>query len=153
VDNGIKETLVGLTVHDINTSGSCEGHIDRGTLAPYVDIETKEAAELYQKAKEMSDEEAKESILKEIKYKNLEERKKLLTLLEDFYDERHVPLHQMLMIESYGHKRGRLQSQGADLQKIEDSETQQQRLREYQEEMNAFSEYLKQGFLVPKTDA
>lgn len=37
-DEGIKETLVGLTVLGINTVGSCEGHVDRGHLLPWVDI-------------------------------------------------------------------------------------------------------------------
>ncbi|MDD5566758.1 MAG: hypothetical protein PHH01_01040 [Patescibacteria group bacterium] len=39
IDRGIKETVIALNVHNINTSGSCEGHINHGTGTPWVQIE------------------------------------------------------------------------------------------------------------------
>lgn len=36
IDKNIKETVVSLNVLNINTAGSCEGHIDSGMSAPWV---------------------------------------------------------------------------------------------------------------------
>jgi len=36
IDENIKETVTSLNVFDINTSGSCEGHIDSGAGTPWV---------------------------------------------------------------------------------------------------------------------
>lgn len=47
VDEGIKETLVALHLLGVNTSGSCEGHLDHGRLSPWIEtIETEEVKEL-----------------------------------------------------------------------------------------------------------
>lgn len=40
VDDGIKSTVVALWVHGLQTTGSCEGHLDGGYPFPWVDIET-----------------------------------------------------------------------------------------------------------------
>lgn len=40
VDEGIKKILVGLWSNELQTSGSCEGHKNRGLPFPWVDIET-----------------------------------------------------------------------------------------------------------------
>lgn len=45
IDENIKETVVALNVYDINTSGSCEGHIDWGTGAPWVEISASDEPE------------------------------------------------------------------------------------------------------------
>ncbi len=146
VDEGIKEALAGLIVSGFHSTGSCEGHLDHGTRAPWVDIETRDAPALYRKAKDATSDEEKEAILEEIMRKNLEERRRLIAILDDFYGERKVPIHQMLSTSGYGHKLSRLESIGSDIQAIEDEETRQTRLEEYQEEMRAFSEYLKKLF-------
>ena len=38
VDEAIKETVVAFLASDIPTSGSCEGHLDRGTPYPWVEV-------------------------------------------------------------------------------------------------------------------
>lgn len=38
IDENIKETVTSLNIFDINTSGSCEGHIEWGTGVPWVEI-------------------------------------------------------------------------------------------------------------------
>src|SRR5690242_15037013 len=38
VDPGITDTLTGLLAYGFPTAGSCEGHLDHGVKAPWVDI-------------------------------------------------------------------------------------------------------------------
>ena len=38
IDEGIKETVVALSVHDFLTLASCEGHLERGCCYPWVDV-------------------------------------------------------------------------------------------------------------------
>lgn len=38
VDEGIKSTVAALWLWDFPTTGSCEGHLDRGLAFPWVDI-------------------------------------------------------------------------------------------------------------------
>lgn len=148
VDQNIKETVIGLNLLDINTTASCEGHLDHGTNAPYIDIEAKEVAELENRVKEAGNIENKEteSIIEKIKQKNLEERRKALIVLDEFYRDRQAPFHKRLTIQGMARDRSRLESQGADLQKIEPEEIKKQRLSEYQEEMREFSSFLKDKF-------
>ena len=47
IDEGIKEGIVVLHASGINTTGSCEGHSDRGTGGPYIDVESKELSALW----------------------------------------------------------------------------------------------------------
>src|SRR5687768_9377587 len=39
VDIGIKRLVIGLNAHGFSTTGSCEGHLDWGIAAPWVDLE------------------------------------------------------------------------------------------------------------------
>ena len=39
MDEGIMETVAAFWLHNIPTAGSCEGHIDRGSRGPWIDIE------------------------------------------------------------------------------------------------------------------
>lgn len=39
IDEGIKETVVAFNMFGLNTSGSCEGHLEHGLITPYVDVE------------------------------------------------------------------------------------------------------------------
>lgn len=41
VDEGIKESVIALLAHEFPTSQSCEGHLDRGGRAPWVQIKAR----------------------------------------------------------------------------------------------------------------
>ncbi|HUC31094.1 MAG TPA: hypothetical protein VMR99_00185 [Candidatus Paceibacterota bacterium] len=149
IDEGIKEGVIALNVFDINTAASCEGHIDRGTYAPWINIQAEIPRDLIEEIGELSkDREGNKVRLKEIskdiERRNLEEQKKVFAHLELFYQNREAPFHKRLAMGYSG--LGRLQSQGAELQKIEDAETRKERLKEYQEEMNAFISFLKEEY-------
>src|SRR5206468_3667524 len=38
IEPGIFDTVVGLNALGINTSQSCEGHVDRGRITPWIDV-------------------------------------------------------------------------------------------------------------------
>jgi hypothetical protein len=147
VDKGVRETVAALNIWEINTTGSCEGHDDRGELAPWIDIEAKEVAALDKELENTNDEEVSRLITEDIERKNLVERRKVIDLLDEFYRDRHVPFSRRLVIEGMARGWSKLQSQGADLQRIEPDQMRKQRLQEYQEEMCAFTDFLKEKFL------
>ena len=70
------------------------------------------------------------------------EYKKLIPYLEEFYRVRSAAYTHRLLIDY----RGRLSCQGALLQPAEEVKTRALRLKEYQQEMRAFTEFLKQKF-------
>src|SRR5258708_4358945 len=81
IDEGIKEGVIALNVLDINTDASCEGHLDRGTGAPWIDVSAKLPEELSKRWRELSDKakggEELKAVAAEAERKNLEEQKKL----------------------------------------------------------------------------
>lgn len=147
IDKNIQETIVALTLLGINTSASCEGHIDHGTYAPYIDVETKERNDLGNRITQAIEKEDAKKIIKELQKKNLEERKKLVVLLAEFYENRKCSFESRLIIQSLSQGWSRLESQGAGLQGIQPEEIKKQKLEEYQKEMANFTSFLKQKFL------
>lgn len=149
IDEGIKVATTALNVLGVNTTASCEGHLDHGTNAPYVDVEASEARGL---AKRLDDAEGQkkdaeaENIFSEIERKNLEERKKLIPYLDEFYDGRNVSYDTRLIIRPLARHWSRIESQGVDLQEIADEKEKAQKLESYQKEMKDFAEFLKRKY-------
>ncbi|MCL5733384.1 MAG: hypothetical protein M1334_01820 [Patescibacteria group bacterium] len=154
VDPDIKESIVALNAFGINTTASCEGHIDHGTYAPYIDVEAKDVEMLDRQARELEDKEENinkaKNIFKEIEQKNLEEREKLFLLLDEFYKNRNVSFSTKLIVKGLARGWSRLESQGADLQKIKTKEERQENLSRYQEEMAAFTDFLTKKYFEEK---
>jgi hypothetical protein len=148
VDEGIKEAIIALSLLGINTAASCEGHLDHGTGAPFIDIESKLAGALEEKMEKASSEEESDKIFQELQMVNLEEGKKVLDLLEEFYQDRKVPYYQRIIVVLFGSCLSRLESQGTGMQKIQPEDIKKQRLVEFQEEMKKFSEFLKEKFFA-----
>lgn len=153
IDEGIKEGVAALMLLGIHTVGSCEGHEDWGTGGPYLDIRSDEAEALYEELDRCGDEEVEEiglraeEIRKQITIKNLEERRKIIPLLEAFYNERKVPQETRLVIQSLALGWSRVESFGVNLQEREtDQEEKKKRLQSFQKEMMEFSNFLKGKF-------
>lgn len=144
---------MGLNLCGINTSGSCEGHGEHGTFAPYIDVHAIGVGELTEKLRHLSDEAQRKEILWEITRMNLEERKKLLPLLSEFYKGRKVRYETQLVVQDQARGWSRIESQGAGCQKIENEEEKRKKLQQYQEEMMAFTAFLKETYYTAKTDA
>ena len=144
VEEGIKEAVVVLNLLGVNTTQSCEGHEDYGE-GPYIDVEIKEARGLERRLENLtSGSEEEKQLLREITIKNLKEREKLIPYLEAFNGGRNIPYLVRLGINRLGLGRSRIESQGADFQKIEeDADKRRAQLHLFQEEMRAFIEFLK----------
>lgn len=102
IDPKIKETVGALNILGYSTTGSCEGHLNRGLLYPWVDIgdlldSDERFQELSNKCFDKEKEEYNDSLLtseeleeynqkrKEVSASNKEEVKRLATLLDEFY--------------------------------------------------------------------
>lgn len=51
IDDNIKESVVAFSVFGFHTSGSCEGHLDRGLPYPWIDIDVFDQKDLLEFAK------------------------------------------------------------------------------------------------------
>jgi hypothetical protein len=143
IDEKIKDTVIFLTAFEINTTNSCEGHLDKGTGGPYIDIESKDIPELEKKIEEVKGNEVEEEkTTKEIERKNLEEREKIMTLLEEFYKDRKVSYDRHLIINPMARNWSRIESQGIDFQEIRTGDIKKEKLSEYQKEMSDFTKFL-----------
>lgn len=168
IDEAVVEPVVALNLLEINTSQSCEGHLDHGAAAPWIMFRTEDTDEMIAKSEEISklweeedrkraegapdDEfralhERRYALNEAIKKPNLEAVKKVMSLLGEFYADRKVPFDRQLKISVYGDGSGKLQPHGAEVQEIETSEVRTQKLAEYREEMKTFSTFLKGKYL------
>jgi hypothetical protein len=164
VDEGIKETVVAFQVLGINTIQSCEGHMEWGEGTPWVDVEAPDTRELRQQMHQAFDtaenangqehityEELDKlfdhahELRREIKRRNVQEAAKVMGYLAEFYNNRDVPLDRRLILNTSALSGStRIESQGGVFQETASAEIKQQKLAEYQEEMRAFTEFLKE---------
>jgi hypothetical protein len=162
IDQGIFETVVAFNVLGINTSMSCEGHLDHGRAAPWIRFQTqemnpvqaqaKEAVQYLQRAKE-EHAPAKEieklthemfRLSREAGITCFQEPKRIMDYLEIFYRDRLVPYDRQLMLKVDSFGTSMLTVHGEPFQFLHSSEIRQQKLLAYQEEMRTFTAYLKQ---------
>jgi len=153
VDSGIKETVTALKCAGFDTDASCEGHLDSKLKAPWVDLvfipneirqHLREVQRGTRKGEQISEEEAR--LLAEAKVKLLAGEARLLDLLDDFYEGRNSPNWKRLVVRFHPDS-ARLLSQAAEVQDLYVPNVRQARLKEFQHEIEAFTEFLKQRFL------
>ena len=167
LDGGIFETVVALNALQIATTSSCEGHLDHGLAAPWVDIHTvKDDAfyKLVEDAKALQNKaidliktgqntkggqlmKKNQLLLLKLKKPNLILADRLSRLLEEFYLMREVPYSRRLIITSLGYG-VRLKSQGEILQELKNKKVKDEKLKEYQLEMLDFTTFLKEKFFI-----
>lgn len=164
VDAGIKEAVIVLNLSGFGTSASCEGHLAWGVGGPWVDIVPQgieglldryhhalvaiDKAHKQEKTKEQS--QHLEALYEEMRgiHKEAEEPlstlgSKLLTCLAAFYQDRLIPYERMLVFHPSA-MNYRLECYGAYLEKkIADLPPRAETLLGYQEEMRAFTAFLK----------
>lgn len=166
IEPGIKEAVIALSALGINTTQSCEGHLDRGFAGPWVEISPEETEELKKLRGDIkilaADVDAKEKSkvpreeLEELYHKThkldakedryvLSETKKVFDLLTEFYKEKNPSFGQMLILRFY-RSDARLMCQGTELQGIMSPEEKAANLKRYQGEMRAFTEFLKKKY-------
>jgi hypothetical protein len=163
VDEGIKPAVTALNALGFETSGSCEGHMDRASAAPWVDVTVQgtdakfeaayDAFELADQAMEKGLPELTQTALfkrahtlrREAEEPIAREAVKILPLLEEFYRGRETPYAARIILNIMG-SRFRLESQGAAVQPIYTQEEKQKNLDLYHHEMTDFSHFLKDRF-------
>jgi hypothetical protein len=117
------------------TSQSCEGHIDDGNVtAPWIEIYAPET-------EGWEDDNEKQ---REWKIENLKQQKRMLKMLDEFYQDRKTPLDVVLSFRNIGAFGGfRVQSNGAEIMPVLSFEEQKNKLDFYRNEMKGFTEFLK----------
>lgn len=152
VDPGIKEMVAILNCMELTTDGSCEGHLHNQSKAPWIHFEfipVQLKQEIRQARLNLAQGEKTslrlDALLKEAKLKLLGGQARMVHLLDEFYGGRRGSAETRLGITFFPDS-ARLESQGADLQDLYSPEIQEKKLRAYQEEMGAFSEFLKTKF-------
>jgi hypothetical protein len=174
IDSGIFETVVAFNAFGFKTTQSCEGHIDHGVAAPWVDIEAaeqdeaisqlvnkkfKQGDQIWRKTQEknshlVSQEEIDtmnqlwseaHELRRKLDRPVIEERKKIIELLSEFYMGRQVPYDVQITLYPMGNG-ARILNMGAEIQDIETEEIKYQKLKTYQEEMLAFTGFLKKKY-------
>lgn len=168
IDPGILETVVVLNLLGLPTTQSCEGHLDRAAGAPWIDIgdtradsQSREVESLFRVALQAQQqhtqppEEVNQLFVRahqaqlEVMRIQLVIRHKLMSYLAAFYEHHSAPYDVRLVIQAQGATgRCRLESQGADFQDIASLEVRQKKLVEYQEEMRAFTAFLKEQYFA-----
>ena len=146
VDPNIRDTVTALRAMGFHTNASCEGHLDRGLKAPWVDFgivpEDVEQAMKAVRAKHQATTPELTRRIQEIKQELLLERKKLLDLLDSFYENRAVSNFTRLTLD-YGPNTVRLINQGVGIQDLYQPHQQTENLEVFRKEMSDFAEFLK----------
>lgn len=167
IDAGIMETVIVLNLLGMPTRQSCEGHLEHGTCAPWIDVYAPGLDEEEQRFHAMmkhaqqqreqhlsSKEElqrlfaAAHQVRKEIKQQHSKVSQKAMAYLEAFYRTRAVPYDQQLVLRGFWLGSSRIESLGADFQEIVPLDLRQQKLQAYQQEMSAFTDFLKACWLA-----
>jgi hypothetical protein len=146
IDAGIKEGVIALNLLGVHTTASCEGHINWGTGGPYIDIEAKETQDMQTKLKTTTDRNLRMASLIEMRDNNLKERDKIRELLTEFYRTRASDPDVRLHIRDHTHSWTRIENVGVQAEEMSSGRTPEQRLAEFQKEMKAFSEFLKEKY-------
>lgn len=133
IDSRIIDIVAALRMHGFSTNQSCEGHLG-GRAYPWVQIYSPPPKGWRRDEKKK----------REWTAMNLKERACLQRLLAEFYNARRAPYDIVLSFSPIGIYGGfRLQNIGSPLVKTLSSEEQVEKLHSYQDEMAAFTEFLK----------
>jgi hypothetical protein len=147
VDQGIRETVAAFISAGVHATGSCEGHFERGELAPYIDVETPDIDELEEREQGLPDgSEEHQRLIREIRRKNLKERAKVLEILKRFYHDRRVSVDRRLIVNPGARGWSRIESQGVSLQEARSDVERARELSGYQEEMHKLTRFLRDEF-------
>jgi hypothetical protein len=137
IEKGIKETVVMLNAFGIRTSGFCEGRFRKEEAqAPWVEVESK--------ISQIENWEENENLRERAKKQNAFFQRRMMNLLNLFYQERKVPFDQRLHLRKIGNYGAfRLESQGAYFL---EKEMKKEKFEQYKKEMKIFTDFLKEQY-------
>lgn len=166
IDPGIMEMVIALNVLGVETNASCEGHLDRGHAAPWVDFHAvgteairRQAREATRRLQEAEEQQAAPEVLRALNaemFKLAREEniayyrgsRLVHQALMAFYEDHHVPYDQQLFLHNDSFGYSRLQPHGIDYQPQYSPEIQARNLKLYQTEMLSFAHFLKHNYLL-----
>ncbi|GCE22985.1 hypothetical protein [Dictyobacter kobayashii] len=171
IDPGIMEAVIALNALGVETNASCEGHLDRGHAAPWVDFHAvntetirRQAREATRRLQEAEEQQAASEVLEELNREMFKLAREenvayyrgswlVHQALEAFYLDHHVPYDLQLYLHNDSFGYSRLQPHGIDYQPQRTPEIQASNLKRYQVEMLSFAHFLKNDYLLrPRTD-
>lgn len=161
----IAPTVKALAALGIGVYAASEGSLNNGIAAPWVDIENLASdphlgTKIISLQKQIQQQKSKgikplalitklHHAYNQERRPNLRLQQKMITLLDNFYQQRQVDFDSKLHLsEIFSHGGCRLESQGANVQALRPKRKKQQYLQIYQQEMQAFTTYLQS--LLPK---
>jgi excisionase family DNA binding protein len=151
IDKGIMPVVIAINVLGISTIASCEGHLNWGASYPWIDIASREVEPIAQRISALirdgkREDEETQHLMQKVKMLHLQEEMKLLPLLDAFYQYHSFSYDRHLSIWHFARGEARLQSCGAEYQTFRTSDERAEKLTEYQQEMQAFANFLKSRF-------
>lgn len=162
IDKGIINTVYEINRLGFMTNGSCEGHLNHGTLGPWVDIAEKGMEAWYdekiqsffdkQIKGKISEEEANKNMIKQLATKEyrihdsnlLKEKKKIQRIIDDYYSNKNSKVKASIklnLVDIVGIFR--IESSGNRMAKKNRTENDVLFRREARKEMRDFTKYLK----------
>ena len=142
VDKGIKESVASLMAHDFPLDGSCEGHLDRGSPYPWIDV----YLEIPKDKLALRGRERVEYV-KEMRAEHQPYQDRLQKLLDEFYQD-HSSANRFVMEPRGIFGAFRIEPAKAEAMEAQtDSDVKEADLEKAREEMLAFAELLKARFL------
>jgi excisionase family DNA binding protein len=151
IDLGILDVVVAMNAMNLYTTASCEGHLDHGAAYPWVDVSRKEAEVLAQKIAEAMYEGKREEpetqqMMKQHRHFLLQAECDLVEQLNAFYQHYPFVYDRHLSISRFSNGMPRLESYGGEMQEFRPENERATKLKEYQQEMHAFGDFLKRRF-------
>lgn len=166
IDANIKETVIVLNLLGFATNGSCEGHLNWGTMAPWVDLclgsyrsnpiffaKQQEYYEMIECRSELMNEPLNDTTCEFWRKSHLIEAEihilankhfdKIRELLVEFYKNRIIDHDSILYLENGCNFGYRLTTIGHKWQVNLNEKNRQKQLTKYQKEMHDFTEFLK----------
>ncbi len=145
IDPGIIELVAGLNLIGVNTTASCEGHLDWGLPYPWIDIEGIGAFELNEKMQKVkADSNDHKALITQLIKINSVEVKKLFEILEEYNNQKSHTYRRILIIVPFGWGSGRFQPVGGVLAEISNKTEQAKQLEIFRNEIKQFSRFIKQ---------
>ena len=129
IDPMIITAVTALRAHAFPTTGSCEGHLRWGLPAPWIDVGVSTKRPVNRSG---------------VRRKNLLMQRRLVRLLDRFYEHRVVASGERLVIVPVGIFGGFcIKNQGAEYQGLYNLDIRRKKLKAFQNEFAVFAEFLK----------
>jgi hypothetical protein len=149
IDPGIIETVVGLNAAGIRTIASCEGHTGHGKTFPWIDITYHQKDKLEQEICQCLEKDINQDISPFLQRRDrlvFTEEQKVANLLNAFYQMHPMVYDRHLITIHLVQGEFRLQPYGGEAQKYRSKTERIEKLVEYQQEIQAFAEFLRGRF-------